>query len=199
MTLAHWRRQVIATISRQWKTSNNIDQANFTTAYTYTLINGHTRTEANFPLFSHAANIEWQKENLLRLTQGLAAFVNFPFDLSASDPEPAPPAITAASWDGKDNISITLSNYLQDDIFDTAFYATTPGRTFYDGKGLFMIAAGFGGFPLGSNVFTNYSKPSAILKPWPTGAECLLGIRIWKEDGNFFIPSAIAAELITIG
>jgi hypothetical protein len=199
MTLAHWRRACMATVSRQWANSSNIDHANFSTSYTYTLITGHTQTRNGYDLFAHVANTQWQKANLLRLRQGLAAFVNFPFDLSASYPEPAPPAITAASWDGKDDLVITLSNYQTVDVFDTAFYATTPNRTSFDGKGLFMVAAGTGGAVPGLYDYRPYSHPSSILKPWPPGSECLLGIRVWLFNGNYFLPSPIAAELITVG
>jgi hypothetical protein len=200
MKLANWRRSIPHFLSPQWKNSINIDQANFASAMTYTLNDGTTRTQSGHRLFSHFANITWEAENLARIGQGSAPFSYFGFDLSASNPEPAPPIITDAHWDGRDTFSISVTSSDPTGVQLVALYATTPGYTTANGRALFMIGSGTL-FATGNYTITHsLLAPSKFLKPWPTGSECLLGLRYWNGDGPIFqLPSPIAAELIVIG
>jgi hypothetical protein len=201
MTLYNWRKALMGITSHQWVTGDNMNKASFATPYTYTLNNGHTRTQADFNLFKHCADPCWEAVNLANAFLGHAITYHLDFDITGAPPEPAPPAITAASWDGKDDLSITLSNYNNFDVEWLAYYATLPNYTAPNGRALFMISEYV---PIGSpsNTFARTAPlTSRMLKPWPSGSECLFGCRVWLTSvggPQFQLPSPIAAELITI-
>jgi hypothetical protein len=201
MTLYNWRKALMGITSHQWVTGDNFNKGSYGTAYTYTLANGHTRTQSGFNLFKHVQDPTWEVTNLYQLSNGFPPIILYPSDITGAPAEPAAPAITAASWDGKDDISITLSNYIHDDLSAVAYYATVPNYTTPNGRALFMMSAIFVG-PGPSNVFARTAPlTSRILKPWPSGSECLFGCRVWLAGFNpigFALPSPIAAELITI-
>lgn len=194
-----WRRAWTSFVATQWDQGRNFDKASFSASYTITNVDGTVRTATGFDLFMHYAITAGPDKVWFRYSIGDFTLPDEFWETTPGDSEPAPPAIVDASWDGVGRMSITLSNYTLNDVFAVLFIVTPPGTSSLSPAHL--IAASPAEYnPSTSHIFLSDARFNGqILKPFTKGKTCLLGMRVWTGDPRFFLPSPIAAELITIG
>jgi hypothetical protein len=202
MSLYQFRKAYFAYISALWKDGTLFDKASFQDLYSslpYTNTNGELVSPNAFSLFKHFCESAMMFQAVAHYLHVAPNFVTHGWEATAGDAEPAPGAITAAAWDGKDTWSISVSNYALDEPYGVEIYATPPNVTVANAKHLFQIAY--------IEIFTTnpwnsaHAQPttSSILRPWPKGSECLFGLRVLENDPRFYLPSPISAVLIEIG
>ena len=201
-TLAEQRRLYFQFLAARWRNADSFDKGSFTTeAYsvTFTNLEGQVVTPSAYALFKHMSGAQFGNIGVVNWIGNGGYFAKPYYQFTTGDTEPAPPAITAAAWDGADTYSITCSNYNWTNCYAVQLLVTPPGIITLNAQHLITL-----GYlePYNSDPWTNLNfqpTPSHFLKPWPTGTSCLFGLRVWPDDPRFYLPTPVAAELIQIG
>lgn len=201
-SLFDMRKAWLSHIAWQWRTSTNFDRAQFagmTSGWAFTHINGTLKSSTAYATFIHWAGSAFGPSVMENAYRGDHTLRSPNWTPDSGFSEPAPPAITAASWDGAGNGSITLSNYNNFDVYQLSIFATIPGCLSLTHPRLVTLASyttigsSSYSFPFGADM-----TPPPLIKPWPSGSTCLLGLRVWLQESVYEPPSPIAAVQITI-
>lgn len=203
MTLWEYRKAWCRQVSHLWVTDPTGNQGSYTTAaptYPFTNLKGSLKTGNGFQLYKHCFDVSalfWQTWWVPLGQPFLPASIP-PYGSGNPESGNPPPAITSATLNGATmEWTLSISNWY--DFYNgyIAIYLSTPGVTKYSANQLFQIDAFEPADDSGNFSDNGDGIAAQLLKPYPSGSECLMGCRS-LEGYLEGMPSALAYELITV-